>query len=439
MLNKVKQTIEKYRLFESNHKILVGVSGGIDSVVLSHLLKSMGYEIGIAHVNFRLRAQDSELDEQFVCNWAKQLNVPYFVEYFDTQKYAHDNGLSIQVAARNLRYNWFEKTKIANNFHFVAIAHHLDDQIETFFINLIRGTGLDGINGIQIQRNEIVRPLLEIDRTEIEQYAKSFQLPHRDDASNESDKYLRNKIRHHIIPELKNISAGFNQTMLSNFEHFNESKTILNQQIKWLRQKTMIPLSEGYKIDFERIKSLNPLDAYLYEILKPYNFDKEIINQMITNMNGESGKQFFSSTHVAYKDRESWFIQSKEIRSTETCFFDENQTLIESPIQLNISKIKLPLDIDPSKNFAFIDFDKLKFPLLLRPWQAGDFFMPLGMNRMKKLSDFLIDNKIPLHQKKQVYVVVSDSDIVWVVGMRLDDRFKITDSTSEILCIEFKS
>lgn len=440
MLQLLKKFIRDEGLFTSKQKILLAVSGGLDSSVMCHLFHKAGYRFAIAHCNFGLRSKESDGDETFVKNMAMKYNSPFYVERFETLKFAKKNKMSVQMAARQLRYDWFEKIRSSEGFNYIAIAHHRDDETETFFINLIRGTGISGLHGILPKKNKIIRPLLFATRKDIETYAKKEKISFREDSSNLSQKYVRNRIRQTILPALKEMNPSVETTIKKDIERLREVELIFKQAIEEKRKKLVKKsrLAKGTEtIPIAGLKKLEPIKTWLYELLNPYNFNIETVNDVISSLWKTSGKQFFSPTHRIIKDRESLIISSLPTMQNNSVSIGLKTKTISNPVRLKISKVtrtpgwKTP----PDKTIACLDYDKLVFPLTLRKWKAGDSFYPLGMDKKKKLSDFLIDNKVPIHQKEQTYVLESGNKIIWIVGHRIDNRFRITEDTGEIYCI----
>ena len=437
MKTKVSEYITKHNLFTKDDRLLIGISGGRDSISLSLILKDLGYNIALAHCNFRLRGKESDTDEEFVLNFAKQEKIKIFNTHFDTEKIAQKKHMSIQMVARELRYNWFGKIRQENYYQYIAIGHNQDDLVETFFINLIRGTGIEGLTGIKAQNGTIVRPLLGTSRLEIDQYIKRKQIKYREDSSNASTKYIRNKLRHNIIPEFRSIASSFDQTMIANIERLEQAKQVYKNEIESQKQKIMVQFSDTCKINIQKLQALVSPSTYLFEFLKPYGFSAGTIQDIEGALNSESGKRFYSKTHQLIKDRSYLILEKRRESSDKITFFGLEAQEIHDPICLKINIIeKQNFQLSKAKTIASLDLEKLKFPLQIRPWQHGDFFMPLGMNRMKKLSDFFIDNKKSLSEKDNAFVVVSKNDIVWVVGERIDDRYKITDATKKILHLQ---
>jgi len=428
--------IESQQLFSVNDKLLLAVSGGVDSMVMCELFKQNGYDFGIAHCNFGLRGEESNEDELFVKKIAKGLNVPFYKTYFKTAEHAAKHGISVQMAARDLRYDWFEKIRKEHSFNYIAIAHHRNDVVETFFINLLRGTGIAGLHGIQAKCNKIVRPLLFANRDTIRKYATKNKIAFREDSSNNSDKYLRNKIRHQLIPLLKNICPELETTIQRNITQLKGIEEIAQQYIKLHSNTIITKKGNQFFVSITELKKLKPLSAFMYELLRPYGFSGDITEQIKTSLNGIPGKTFLSETYRLTKDRDFLIIEK---RINKGPFQKSIQVLlstksIEKPLKLGFCTfdINKKFKIPTLQTIACLDFDKLKFPMILRAWEKGDKFFPLGMNKFKKLSDFFIDNKIALHDKEKVVVLCSEDKIAWIVGHRIDHRFRITKDTKKI-------
>lgn len=435
LLNKeFTEFILKNNIIDKSQSILITVSGGIDSIILLDLFTKNKYKFEVAHCNFKLRGEDSEKDAIFVEDLCNKNNITFHKIEFETSKYAKDNGISIQMAARDLRYNWFEKIREENNLDFIATAHNKNDIAETMLLNIIRGTGINGLTGISIKNNKLIRPLLFASREEIAEYQVLNKIEFREDKSNSSTKYSRNKIRHNVIPILEEINPSFLNTMYENAKRFEETNVIYNNSLKFSKNKTLIKQSDRTLINIDSLKKLTPIKTYLYEFLKPYNFTNLIINDIINSLDSESGKIFKSSSHTIIKDREFLIITENWQEEVVKFFIDENNNTYNKPIRLKVDKIKIVdnFKISKLKNIAEIDYDLLKFPLILRKWQKGDYFIPLGMNRTKKLSDFFIDNKLSIKDKKDLWILESKSEIVWILNHRIDDRYKITDKTKNV-------
>ncbi len=439
MEKSIQDYIVEQELFSEEDNILIGISGGRDSVSLSLVLKNLGYNVALAHCNFSLRGEESEQDQKFVEDFAEKENLDLYKIKFDTSSYAKKNNISIQMAARDLRYNWFEKVRVEQQFNCIAIAHNSDDIIETFFINLTRGTGIEGLSGISAKNGNIVRPMLNIPRATIDEFMSKNNINYRDDSSNASTKYIRNKLRHHIIPEFIAISKSFKKTMIENIKRIENTNQVYKNEIALKKSKIFIELTDKIKIDLEQLKQLNPLSSYLYEFFKPYGFSSGTINDIEHALTAESGKRFFSKTHQIVKDRDSLILSEINKSKKHEIFLAKENQSITQPIALNIEIIdREEFDIPKSNLIMALDIDKLSFPLLLRNWKHGDYFMPLGMNRMKKISDFLIDSKVSMIDKENTFIIQSKTDIVGIIGRRIDDRYKITDETLQVLKISYQ-
>ncbi len=438
MLEKFKKYISEKNLFSSNERILLAVSGGIDSVVMCELFHLAKYNFSIAHCNFQLRAKESEEDEKFVKKLAEKYDAKVFSKKIKTSEYATEKGISIQMAARELRYEWFEKIRKENGLESIAIATHLDDEIETILINFTRGTGIAGLHGIFPKRGKIIRPLLFATRKEIVEFAAEKKLRWREDSSNFSHDYVRNKIRHKIIPVLKEINPNLEKTFLENIEKIRGAEEIFHQQIEEKRKKNFIYEKDKIKIPIDKLLQLFPLKTYLFEFLKPFGFNETVVEEITFSLGNQSGKFFFSETHCILKDRKYLLLKNNPKRvqnpfGVEQAIIYENTKRIKSPQSLQfLIADKKKFRIIKNEKTACLDYNKLKFPLVLRQWENGDSFVPLGMTGRKKVSDFLIDKKISLEEKNKVFVLISSGNIAWVVGHRIDDRFKITEKTKKI-------
>ncbi len=429
MRNKIQNYIIEKSLFLKENKLILGISGGADSVCLMHVLLELDYNFELAHCNFNLRGNESDEDEIFVRKLAEEYQLKLHVKHFDTKNYANENKVSVQMAARNLRYAWFDYLLLSENAKYIAIAHHANDDIETFFINLVRGSGLKGLLGIKEKTDSIVRPLMAVSRAEIERFLKLNNFFFREDSSNTSLKYLRNKIRHKMLPLLTEMNPSIEETVSDEIKILEGVAKVYYKQMEEVRKK-IIQKEEGIiKLKISALLALNPLNNYLYELLSSYGFSA--IDRISESLKGQSGKQFFSSTHKLLIDREFIFISELVINQNELIIIQENTNSIKSPIHLNFSKsdnIKWQDDLSS----AHLDFDKLQFPLTLRKWKEGDKFIPLGMQTFKKLSDYFIDNKFSLLEKKKQWLLCSGKDIIWLVDHRIDNRYKLESKTKKV-------
>lgn len=439
MLKQFKEFIEQEGLFGSQNHILVAVSGGVDSMVMLDLLIKGKYPASIAHCNFKLRGKDSDLDEEFVRDFAKMHGMPFFCKSFDTSRYARKKGISIQMAARELRYKWFEELRAQEGCDHIATGHNMNDNAETFFVNLLRGTGLAGLTGISAKTGYLVRPLLSFLREDIEVYAARNEIAYRTDRSNNETKYLRNYIRHHIITQFVSQRQDFISSLHGTMQKLDEVHSVYLEYIDILKRKI---LEHSHGRTLVRISSLKVLEhphVVLYEILRPFGFNEGMINDILDAMNGTPGKQFFTSTHKLTIDREFLMLEDIIPQDEKQYIIPRCKKELTEPLNIMFRLVKaVESEISGDPALAFLDFEKIEFPLKLRKWQHGDVFYPLGMKRPKKLSDFFIDSKVPLPDKDNIWLLCSGEDIIWVVGYRIDERFKVSESTQKILLVEWK-
>ncbi|PZR19065.1 MAG: tRNA lysidine(34) synthetase TilS [Flavobacterium psychrophilum] len=434
MLSEFKEHLSENFPFLKDSKLLVAVSGGIDSVVLVHLLKQLNYDVTIAHCNFGLRGEESDGDEEFIRNYASNNAVSIFATRFDTKAFAADNKLSIQVAARQLRYIWFEQLLEEHSLDYLLTAHHLDDNIETFLINFSRGTGLEGLTGIPQQNGNIIRPLLTFTRKDIESYAFDNNIKWREDSSNASDKYLRNKLRHNIIPELKALNPSFEDSFIQTINNLQQSASLAHDAAILMYQQ-VVSEKEGQKhINIEQLLRLPNYKAYLYQWLNPFGFTSW--NDIYALPEAQSGKQIFSSGYRLLKDRGVLILEPLKPVDKEIYEIKEGITQIDAPLSIKLELVD-GISSDSTKNVLFVNNNLIKFPLFVRKWQDGDYFCPLGMNgQKKKVSKFFKDEKMSLSEKENTWLICSGNEIIWIIGKRADDRFKIRNTTDTILKIE---
>jgi len=428
MKNKVQHFINEKSLFKREDKLILGISGGADSVCLMHILLALGCSFELTHCNFNLRGEESDADEDFVKDLAKKYQLKIHVKHFDTLAYAAKNKISTQMAARDLRYAWFDKLMIKSSAKYLAIAHHANDDIETFFINLVRGSGLKGFLGIKEKNNLIVRPLLVVSRLEIEQYLKERDIVFREDSSNASVKYLRNKIRHELMPLLAEMNPSIQETVKDEMRILEGVAQVYDAKVEEVRKDLTQEKNGIVQFEISALLALNPLHNYLYELLSPYGF--YTVEAISKALKGKSGKQFFSTTHQLVVDRENIFISLLN-KENEVFNITEKNTSLVNPLDIKF-KVTTNKTIIYDNNIAQLDFEKLKFPLTLRKWKQGDKFMPLGMKKFKKLSDFFIDNKFSIIDKQEQWLLCSDVDIVWLVGCRIDERYKLETNTKKV-------
>jgi tRNA(Ile)-lysidine synthase len=438
MLQRFCTYIEENRIFSPGDQILVGISGGIDSVVLLDLLNKAGYTFAIAHCNFRLRGEESDADEVFVQKLARKYNKTLFKTSFDTLEYAIRKGISVEMAARELRYEWFENVRSENNYEWICVAHHRDDQLETFFLNLTRGTGLTGLTGMSPLSNKIARPLLFASRKEIEQYCRENLLEYREDKSNDNTEYHRNKIRHKVLPLMEELNPSFRSVLSKTMENLQDSKKIEAREIENAWERIAEEQENDFYLSIEGLKELDPLPAYLFHFLKNFHFNGEVVNEIVRSLDNGPGKKFFSPTHWAVKDREYLIVGEKGPDDTSVYYLDETSSELNFPVRMRISIVekKYKFEIPDSPRVCCVDLSKIQFPMAIRHWKKGDSFRPLGMEGEKKLSDFFIDLKMSLPEKESAWILANGEEIVWVIGRRIDDRYKITSKTKNIFRME---
>jgi tRNA(Ile)-lysidine synthase len=438
MLEEFLNYIKKNHLIRCGDRILMAVSGGVDSMVMSHLFLRTGIEVGIAHCNFRLRAKESDKDEELVRKFSADHNIPFYLKRFNTREFAKKNGLSVQMAARELRYNWFETLSEEYSFNSIAVAHNLNDNIETLLINLTRGTGIAGLTGMKPLSNKIIRPLLFATRQKILDYSNTHGIVFREDKSNADTKYIRNKIRHKIIPVLKEINPSVEITLNETAEKLNGIYEILTEFIAETKKRATVQKGNDILLNISKLKSILQNQTFLYELFKPYEITEPIINDLKKIIYGKTGGQIFTRTHRMIKNRTE-LIVSPIVRRDKTIYeINDIYGLNEIP-EIKDARFKKVTDrfkISSDPTVAYIDSEKISFPLIVRKWQPGDYFYPLGMKQKKKLSDYFTDKKYSLIDKETILIIESAGKIVWIMGERLDNRFRITESTKKALIIK---
>ncbi len=417
------------------------MSGGIDSMAMLHLVKQLGIEFGIAHCNFQLRGQESDDDAQFVKTSAEILSIPFFLARFETTSYAEENHLSIQMAARDLRYTWFENIRKTNNYDYIATAHNADDSVETFFINLSRGCGLDGLTGIKPKSGNIIRPLLFASREQILGYTRRKGINHREDSSNASDKYLRNYIRHNVVPVLNDAQANFIKGIHTTISNLISNKELFDFFINRSKQELITESNNYVCIDIPKLQAYPQTSALLWEILSVFNFNRDTCFEITGSLDAQPGKIFLSPSHRLIKDRTQLIIN--KLQKQENIFFyiepDNIPAGLPFLLKMKIEDCSTDIRLERNASIALLDFNQLEWPLILRKWKPGDYFAPLGMENLKKLSDFLIDQKVSLYDKENTWVLESGNRICWVIGHRIDHRFRIRETTKKLLKLETES
>lgn len=445
MINNIQTYIQQHNLANSGTPVLVACSGGVDSMVLADVLLKLNYKIAIAHCNFQLRGRESDEDEVFVTRFAAENNIPFHVISFDTQQFKKKNAVSTQMAARELRYAWFEKIRLENGYHVTATAHHLDDQVETLFLNITKGSGIKGLTGMQPKTGFVIRPMLEISKQEILEHALQNGISYREDSSNASEDYQRNLIRHQVVPALQKINPALYDSLKDFIARMHDYEMLSEEQIQILKKKCYSEKKGIIEIKTGLIKKHPAGKSILFHLLKAFGFNSHQALQLFNVIQSEhnSGSQFFSDTHRIVTDRKSLFVVAKDIEREDRMLFDKipDQILFNN-YKIACSVIPLAeLNVKASPRFAYLDLDKIELPLLVRYYKEGDYFYPFGMSKpktpgkagKKKLSKYFKDEKFSLLEKENTPVLFSGEKAVWLIGQRIDDRFKVTPKTKTVL------
>ncbi len=441
LLAQFQRFIVENELFKSDERVLLAVSGGVDSVVMAYLFRQSGFLFGIAHCNFQLRGTDSYADEQFVQKLAGTLGAPYFSSTFDTVVFAQEHRLSIQMAARELRYHWLESICREQDFQHIATAHHLNDTIETFLYNFAKGAGIRGLQGIPVRNGRVIRPLLFAAKADIIAFAKAENITYREDASNKETKYARNKIRHHVLPALETLNPNFTATATDNFRHLQAAGWLYEWAVSQIRQEALSETGDEWRIDRAKLADYHSVaSTLLYEWLQPLGFNTDQTRQMLQAV---VGAIFYSATHRLTADRMHFIVQKRPDNTLPEQFVLPAGV---PEIDLSVAKITFTYQTGRPETFSndpfivYLNAEKLIFPLTLRRWQPGDFFYPLGLSgNRQKLQDFFTNQKLSRFEKEQVWILTSaDGAVCWVVGYRPDERFKITPDTTAYWMIHFQ-
>ncbi len=419
-------------------KYLLAVSGGIDSMVLLHWYGQNKIKFSVAHCNFSLRGNESDEDENLVKSYCQDLDIPFFTKKFDTEYYAQSHSLSIQESARVLRYTYFDELLNSHDFDFLVTAHHLDDNIETVLFHFLRGTGLKGLTGIPKLNSKIIRPLLFIEKSSIINYAKQYLVPFRNDSSNLKNEYTRNKLRNEIIPQLEIIFPTLKQNLAKNIVRFHETNEIYENAIRSLTKKLIEKRGKDFYIPILKLKNYTPLQTITYELIKPFQFSFEHAIELLKLLDSQSGVFIENREYKIVKNRNFFIITKIETIESEMILIDKDDSKISTSDFDLIFKAVSHVEKKgaPDLSNEFIDADQLQYPLQLRKWKQGDYLYPLGMLKKKKVSRVLIDAKISLPEKDRVWVLESNKKIVWIVGLKLDNRFKIVENTKRILSLQ---
>jgi tRNA(Ile)-lysidine synthase len=440
MIEELKKYISDNSIIEPGNRILLAVSGGIDSMVMAHLFHMLDYEIGIAHCNFSLRAMESDKDEEMVRQYAYELNIPFHATRFDTIVFAKKNKLSVQMAARDLRYKWFEEIRKENGYDLIAIAHNLNDNIETLLINLIRGTGLAGMAGMKPSINKIIRPLLFATRQEILSFRNKNEIAFREDSSNADTKYTRNKIRHQVVPLLKEINPSIEQTLNETLERFAGFSDIVAEYMSQVRLSISEEKDQFSTFNVNLLRTYLHNKTILFELFKPYGITNALLTDLIKVIEGKTGGQIITETHRIIKNRREIIVSDEDSRKESSYVVENIQDFCGFSGISSVKNIRITenFEIPSEPHIACLDSQKVVFPIIIRKWKPGDYFFPLGMKQKKKLSDYFIDNKYSKFDKENIYILESDGKIVWIIGDRIDDRFRISKSTQKALLIKSK-
>lgn len=439
-LSRLQSFIKQHALFLEEESVLLAVSAGRDSVLMARLFKAAGYHFGIAHCNFNLRAGESDLDERFTEELADELEVPFYTHRFDTMEYANANHISVQMAARDLRYQWLEKIRTQFDYQYIAVAHHQNDVIETMLLNLTRGTGISGLHGILPKKGKLIRPLLFLSRDEIDELVRHKAYAYREDSSNLSVKYSRNKLRLEVIPVLKELNPALEQTFEANRKRFAELEILLDLRVQEIRERLFIKLAEDeFEISIAELKKLNPLSTLLYGLFHPYGFTETVLNDLAHAWDGKPGKVFCSAGYQLLLDRGRMILSRVNLDKAEDVLLESTTSVCiwnKQKFECKIVPVS-QFELSKAENIAQLDYDLLSFPLTLRSWKNGDYFQPLGLKLKKKLSDFFVDRKISLNHKKDIGVLEnSNGDIVWLASLRVDERYKISPNTKKVFILE---
>jgi len=441
MINNFLKYIEENKLVCKGDRILAAVSGGIDSMVMTDLLMKAGLLSGIAHCNFKLRGKESDLDEQMVRRYAARYRIPFYSIRFETKDHANSKGISIEMAARELRYDWFRKIMKEEGYASIAVAHNLNDNIETLLLNLVRGTGIAGLTGMKPSANYIIRPLLFATRKSIEEYCKKNKISFREDRTNADTNIIRNKIRHKVIPVLREINPSVESTLNETAERLSGIYDILTEGIASIRNSIFRERDDKITVTINQLEPYLHNKTFLFELFRPFGLTGSLTGDLLKIVKGPTGGQIFTGTYRILKNRKEIIISAQSEVENKTFIAASLAELKMCPFITGVKTIsaskRLSMDADPG--MAYLDFRKISFPVKIRKWEAGDFFFPFGMNRRKKLSDYFIDGKLSRFEKEKALILETGGDIAWIIGRRIDNRFRVTKSTQKVLVIKARS
>lgn len=433
MENEFKSFLQRENLIEDGQKILLAVSGGLDSMVMLSLFKKADLNFGVAHCNYQLRGEESDEDERFVKSWCEDRDIQFFAKKFQTLEESKKLRKGIQETARDLRYSWFEEVCREHGYDLIATAHHKNDSIETMIFNLSRGAGISGLKGIDSKKGNVIRPMMFATRQEIRDYASEKKISFREDSSNDSLKYSRNKIRKTIIPQMQELNSSLIETMYKESRVFRESAGLIDKTLSLELSKHLIEEGLIEKLPLNYLKESTYPRLILWKWLGESGFTSAQMDEIINLTESQPGRKIFGEVFTVVKDREYLVLDKSEESDIETLVFDSLEQLSKSGLFEMEVKSKSDLSIDPKNENAYLDLQKIKFPLTYRRWKSGDRFIPFGSQKVQKVKDFLTHQKVPAHSKKEVKVLLADNDIIWVVGLRIDNRFSITSDSKEVL------
>lgn len=438
MLEKLKNNIAHEQLLTSTDRLVLAVSGGCDSMVMLDLFRQMEHDFVVAHCNFKLRGAESDGDETFLRDYCGEHGIELFVQTFETREYAVQEGISIEMAARELRYQWFYELLDSLQYNYLLTAHHQDDLVETMLINLSRGTGIRGLSGIHPRKGRLVRPLLFASRNDLVAYANEKQVPYRDDSSNKEFVHQRNLIRHQVLPLLETINPAFKVNAAKTAAILKETELVFNARIAEEQSQFLSREGKHCFLAIDYLKASSYPETLLFETLKSFGFTADLVQEINQALYAEPGKVFYSTTHRLVKDRSNFILTPREEESLSRYYIEKDCVEIGTPIKLSLQQLTNDSSFQFSKNrlIADLDLDCLEFPLVLKKWEQGEYFQPLGMTGFKKLSDFFIDQKFSIPEKENSWILYSGGKVVWVVGHRMDNRFKITSETQSVIRIQ---